>query len=93
MSKALWKLALPQEAQWDMTMYKLRCIITFFQRVSKGECRIRRTMYQRKADMDMLNAVKSVLADASSVSPSPQSKELRQCGIALIAVFFSNYPR
>ena len=26
-------------------------------------------MYQRKVDVDMLNAVKSVLADVSSVSP------------------------
>ena len=29
----------------------------------------KRTMYQRKVDVDMLNAVKSVLADVSSVSP------------------------
>ena len=28
------------------------------------------TMYQRKVDVDMLNAVKSVLADVSSLSPS-----------------------
>ena len=28
-------------------------------------------MYQRKVDVDMLNAVKSVLADVSSISPSP----------------------
>ena len=38
------------------------------------------TMYQRKVDVDMLNAVKSVLADVSSVSPSSEqrakSKEL-----------------
>ena len=27
------------------------------------------TMYQRKVDVDMLNAVKSVLADISSMSP------------------------
>ena len=27
------------------------------------------TMYQRKVDVDMLNAVKSVLADISSISP------------------------
>ena len=27
-------------------------------------------MYQRKVDVDMLNAVKCVLADVSSVSPS-----------------------
>ena len=31
---------------------------------------VKRTMYQRKVDVDMLNAVKSVLADVSSVSPS-----------------------
>ena len=28
-----------------------------------------RTMYQRKVDVNMLNAVKSVLAEVSSVSP------------------------
>ena len=27
-------------------------------------------MYQRKVDVDVLNAIKSVLADVSSVSPS-----------------------
>ena len=27
-------------------------------------------MYQRKVDVDMLNAVKSMLADVSNVSPS-----------------------
>ena len=31
-------------------------------------------MYQRKVDVDMLNAVKSVLADATSGSPSSQEK-------------------
>ena len=31
---------------------------------------VKHTMYQRKVDVDMLNAVKSVLADVSSVSPS-----------------------
>ena len=31
-------------------------------------------MYQRKVDVDMLNAVKSVLADVSSVSPSPEQR-------------------
>ena len=30
------------------------------------------TMYQRKVDVDMLNAVNSVLADVSSVSPSSE---------------------
>ena len=33
-----------------------------------------RTMYQRKVDVDMLNAVKSVLADVSSVSPSSEQR-------------------
>ena len=33
-------------------------------------------MYQRKVDVDMLNAVKSVLADVSSVSPSSEQREL-----------------
>ena len=31
-------------------------------------------MYQRKVDVDMLNAVKSVLADVSSVNPSSKQK-------------------
>ena len=31
-------------------------------------------MYQRKVDVDMLNAVKSVLADVSSVSPSSEQR-------------------
>ena len=29
-------------------------------------------MYQRKVDVDMLNAVKSMMADVSSVSPSSE---------------------
>ena len=33
---------------------------------------VKRTMYQRKVDVDMLNAVKSMLADVSSVSPSSE---------------------
>ena len=32
------------------------------------------TMYQCKVGVDMLNAVKSVLADVSSVSPSSEQK-------------------
>ena len=32
-------------------------------------------MYQRKVDEDMLNAVKSVLADILSVSPSSEQME------------------
>ena len=35
---------------------------------------VKRTMYQRKVDVDMLNTVKSVLADVSSVSPSSEQK-------------------
>ena len=31
-------------------------------------------MYQRKVGVDMLNAVKSVLADVSSVSPSSEER-------------------
>ena len=31
-------------------------------------------MYQRKVGVDMLNAVKSVLADVSSVSPSSEQR-------------------
>ena len=31
-------------------------------------------MYQYKVDVDMLNAVKSVLADVSSVSPSSEQR-------------------
>ena len=37
---------------------------------------LKRTMYQRKVDVDMLNAVKSVLADVSSVSPSSEQRDL-----------------
>ena len=32
-------------------------------------------MYQRKVNVDMLNTVKSVLVDVSSVSPSSEQKE------------------
>ena len=41
---------------------------------------VKRTMYQRKVDVDMLNAVKSVLADVSSVSPSSEQKEVEELG-------------
>ena len=34
-------------------------------------------MYQRKVDVDMLNAVKSFLADVSSISPSSEQRRLR----------------
>ena len=33
-------------------------------------------MYQRKVDVDMLNAEKSVLTDVSSVSPSSEQRDL-----------------
>ena len=35
---------------------------------------VKRTMYQRMVDVDMLNAVKSVLADVSIVSPSSEQR-------------------
>ena len=35
---------------------------------------LRRRMYQREVDVDMLNAVKSLLADVSSVSPSSEQR-------------------
>ena len=38
---------------------------------------VKRTMYQRKVDADMLNAVKSVLADVSSVSSLSEQRALR----------------
>ena len=37
-----------------------------------------KTTYQRKVDVDMLNAVKSVLADVSSVSPSSEQPPRRR---------------
>ena len=40
-------------------------------------------MYQRKIDVEMLNAVKSVLADVSSVSPSSDQKLIR-CLLVLV---------
>ena len=36
-------------------------------------------MYQHKVDVDMLNAIKSVLAEVSSVSPSSEQKKLFFC--------------
>ena len=41
---------------------------------------VKGTMYQRKADVDMLNAVKSVLADISSVSPSSEQTREKCAG-------------
>ena len=37
---------------------------------------VKRRMYQRKIDVDMLDAVKSVLANVSSVSPSSEQSKL-----------------
>ena len=37
-----------------------------------------------KVDMDLLNAVKSVLADVSSVSPSPEQRDTRTGNTSLI---------
>ena len=45
-------------------------------------------MYQRKVDVDMLNAIKSVLADVSSVSPS---SEQRIINLTLIHSTFYRY--
>ena len=38
------------------------------------KCRV----YQRKVDVNMLNAVKSMLADVSSVSPSSEQRVVRR---------------
>ena len=43
-------------------------------------------MYQRKVDVDMLNAVKSVLADVSSVSPSSEQKDELYRGMSTFLV-------
>ena len=40
-------------------------------------------MYQRNVDVDMLNAIKSMLADVSSISPSSELK--------LLPFFFTGY--
>ena len=37
---------------------------------------VKRTMYQREVDVDMLNTVKSALADVSSVSPSSEQNNI-----------------
>ena len=44
-------------------------------KTSFGLCWRGGTMYQRKVDVDMLNAIKSVLADISSVSPSSEQRD------------------
>ena len=40
-------------------------------------------MYQRKVDVDMLNAVKSMLADVSSVSPLSEQCEWSRLWVSL----------
>ena len=40
----------------------------------KSRMVVKCTMYQCKVDVDMLNAVKSMLANVSSVSPSSEQK-------------------
>ena len=44
-------------------------------------------MYQREVDVDTLNAVKSLLADVSSVSPSSEQRNVSQQTLRL-----STYP-
>ena len=46
---------------------------------------VKRTMYQRKVDVDMLKAVIKVVADVSSVSPSSEQEGIKgyySCGHA-----------
>ena len=40
---------------------------------------VKHTMYQLKVDVDMLNAIKSVLADVSSISPMSEQRAARVC--------------
>ena len=40
---------------------------------------VKRTMYQLKVGVDMLNAVKCVLAEVSSISPSSKQKKKDCC--------------
>ena len=47
---------------------------------------VKRTMYQRKVDVYMLNAVRSVLAAVSSVSPS--SECMAKVDILILSVVF-----
>ena len=42
----------------------------------KSRNMIKRTMYQCKVDVDMLNAIKSVLADVSSISPWSEQRDM-----------------
>ena len=45
---------------------------------------VKRTMYQRKVDVDMLHAVKSVLADVLSVSPPSEQTEYENNGLLVL---------
>ena len=48
-------------------------------------------MYRRKVDVDMLNAVKSVVVDVSSVSPSSEQGELQPlAALTKHIVYFQN---
>ena len=49
------------------------------------------TMYQRKVDVDMQNAVKSMLADVSSVSPSSEQRELYHRLFTIEIVSFTHW--
>ena len=44
-------------------------------------------MHQRKVDVDMLNAVKSVLADVSSVSPSSDEQVAQKITLNMLAYY------
>ena len=48
-------------------------------------------MYQRKVDVDMLNVVKSVLADVSSVSPSSEQRAKTIDTMTVEWLVFSDY--
>ena len=48
------------------------CVYCFYEVCRHCYLVVERTMYERKVDVDMLNDVKSVLADVSSVSPSSE---------------------
>ena len=52
---------------------------------TKFECKV--TMYQLKVDVDMLNALKSVLADVWSVSPSSEGLTLETPANTLFTAF------
>ena len=52
---------------------------------------VKRAMYQRKVDVDMLNAVKSVLADVLSVGPLSEQKVLH--GLAQLGFIVKTFSR